>query len=592
MQEILQKFEGTLYMSSLDLNSAYLQIGLDENSRQYTAFLFETTVYQYKRVPYGFRNSLSAFIRAMKLTLGAEMDAYVVFYVDDILIYSKSFEEHVTHLDTVLNKLTKAGFTLNIKKCQFCRKEIKFLGHIINKSGVSTDPERVEAIRNYPVPQNRKQLRQFLGICNFHSRFIVGYVNYAASLYPLLKQDSNWEWNSEKQEAFQTLRKCFAKSIQLVYPNEEKPYAIYTDASKLGVSAILTQEDKGKMSIVSTASRVLTETERKYTTSEQELLAVVYALQKFRIFVIGHSVIIYSDNKALTFLKKCNLNSGRITRWVMQLQEYDLTINHIKGTENFFADTLSRNPTNLSKEERHVLKGAQEILVAKVDIYNDQTLKEELKRLEFHHSNDPVLRSIKEKLKEDTIKFQDKYMIREHILYCKNQHNYPYWRIMLPPSLEHQVIKYTHYTPGHQGTSKCLPHISQSFYVKNIGRKLRKFIACCDECQKTKHPNRTYESELLSHLPKSPSELVALHFYGPLPIGRGGVKYLLVCLEVFSKHVTLYPLKSATTRSCLNKLVNHYISKKQTCKSLFLESSTSTNSSTNYINRPRITIYE
>jgi hypothetical protein len=180
IQEILQKFEGTIYMSSLDLNSAYLQIELDKDSRKYTAFLFETTVYQYKGVPYGFRNSLSAFIREMKLTLGVETEEYVVFYVDDILIYSKSFEEHVIHLDTAIKKLTKAGFTLNIGKCQFCREEIKFLGHIINKSGVSTDSEKVEAIRHNPVPQNRKQLRQFLGICSFHSRFIVGYANYAA----------------------------------------------------------------------------------------------------------------------------------------------------------------------------------------------------------------------------------------------------------------------------------------------------------------------------------------------------------------------------------------------------------------------------
>jgi hypothetical protein len=128
---------------------------------------------------------------------------------------------------------------LNINKCNFCRKEVKFLGHIINETGVLADPERIEAILKYPIPRNCKQLRQFLGICNFHSRFIVGYANYAAPLYSLLKQGIKWEWTSELQESFSKLRESFAYSIQLVHPSHEKPYEIYTDASKVGVSAIL-----------------------------------------------------------------------------------------------------------------------------------------------------------------------------------------------------------------------------------------------------------------------------------------------------------------------------------------------------------------
>jgi hypothetical protein len=134
MQETLHKFGGVQYISYLDLSSTYLQIELAEESRKFTAFLFGTTVYQYKRVPYGFKNSLSAFIRALKLTLGKETEEYVVFYVDDILIYSKSYEEHLAHVDSVLSKLTRAGFTINIEKCQFCKVEVKFLGHRINKN--------------------------------------------------------------------------------------------------------------------------------------------------------------------------------------------------------------------------------------------------------------------------------------------------------------------------------------------------------------------------------------------------------------------------------------------------------------------------
>jgi hypothetical protein len=188
LHELLQRFHGTKFMTSIDLSKAFLQLPLKKSSRPYTAFLFDSTVYQYKRAPYGFRNSLSGFVRALKLALGNETSEFVVYYVDDILIHSRSFNEHLRHIDIVMHKLTQAGFTVNAAKCQFCQTEITFLGHRITQTGVSADPARVEAILNYPPPRNQKQLRQFLGTCNFHHRFIVNYADYIAPLLPLMKK--------------------------------------------------------------------------------------------------------------------------------------------------------------------------------------------------------------------------------------------------------------------------------------------------------------------------------------------------------------------------------------------------------------------
>jgi hypothetical protein len=383
-----------------------------------------------------------------------------------------------------------------------------------------------------------------------------------APLTPLLKQGAKWDWTEERQDAFLRLRESFAHSIQLVHPRDELPYAVYTDASKLGISAILTQESKpGETLIVSTASRVLSPVERRYFTCEQELLAVVYALQKFQIYVIGHSITHYSDNKALSFLKRCNLTSGRVTRWVMQLQEYDLKIVHIKGTDNFFADTLSRYPIGLSQESRDIALKPREIFVAKVNLGTDKKLMKELGNLSEHQRGDPVLMRIREELEKNPINLQDKYMTRNDVLYCKNDRAHPYWRIMLPNKLEYRVIEYVHTLLGHQGTDKCMVQLSQTFHLKSLGRKMRKFVAHCDICQRAKHPNKAYEMERISHLPTRPGELLTIDLYGPLPTGRGGVKHLLVCLDYFTKHVTLYPLKAATTRSCLKKLKDHYFLK-------------------------------
>jgi hypothetical protein len=195
------------------------------------------------------------------------------------------------------------------------------------------------------------------------------YADYTAQLLKLLKKEQKWEWTEKEQAAFVNLRNSFASSIQLVHPSENATYAIYTDASKLGISAILTQNgNESEILIVSTALRVLSPTEQRHTRCEQELLAVVYAFQKFRIYVTGHPVIVYTDNKALSFLKKCQLTSSPVTRCVMQLQDFDLNIEHIKGTNNYFADLLSRNPVGINSEIRKQTRGKHEILVAKINL--------------------------------------------------------------------------------------------------------------------------------------------------------------------------------------------------------------------------------
>jgi hypothetical protein len=559
LHELLQRFHGAKYMTSIDLAQAFLQIKLKKTSRPYTAFLFDSAVYQFKRTPYGFRNSLSAFVRGLKLALGFETAEFVVYFVDDLLIYSRSFSDHLIHIDMVLDRLTRAGFTVNAAKCRFCEKEISFLGHKIDQTGVSADPSRMDAILKYPAPRNLKQLRQFLGTCNFHNRFILNYADYVAPLLPLMKKGTRWRWTADNQVAFETLRAQFAKSIHLIHPSDDLPYEIYTDASKFGISCILTQTNEGgERHIVSTASRVLTSTEQRYSTCEQELLAVVYALQKFRIYVFGHQITVYSDNKALSFVKKCALTSNRVTRWVLQLQEYDLDIQYIKGTDNFFADVLSRNPVGLEPKDLQQLRKPRDIVVAPIKLYLDTQIKEDLKRLAEFQSRDRRVEKIKQKLVTALPALDDKYSLKDGILHFKGRTTFLYWRPYLPSELEDKVIKYVHTLSGHQGTDRCIEQINHTFYVRNLGRKVRRFISHCDICQRVKHPNRSYDVEVRAHLPSEPGELMSLDLYGPLPTGRAGVKYILVCLDVFTKHVKLYPLRAATTRACLNKLTNHY----------------------------------
>ena len=166
---------------------------------------------------------------------------------------------------------------------------------------------------------------------------------------------------------------------------------------------------------------------------------------------------------------------------------------------------------------------------------------------------------MKDKVTNQTAKVQDEqYAILDGVIHCKNHIGYSFWRPMLPSSLENKVIKFVHFSLGHAGSEKCIAEIAHTFYVKNLGRKVRKILFCCDVCQHVKHPNRSYEIESRSHLPEKSGDLCALDLYGQLPVGHGGVQYILVCLDVFSKHIKLYPLRAATTKACLNKLTTDY----------------------------------
>jgi hypothetical protein len=185
----------------------------------------------------------------------------------------------------------------NAAKCQFCKPEIKFLGHIISAEEVKADRERIEAILRYPVPKNQRQLRESFGICNFHQQFILNYSSYVEPLLTLLRKGNEWQWTDALRQAFETLTAKFAHSIQLIHPDEQKGWIINVDASGRAIGSVLLQErDDGGFNIVSTASRVLNQNKQRYTTCEKELLAIVYALQRFRIYIYGRKVTLFTDN--------------------------------------------------------------------------------------------------------------------------------------------------------------------------------------------------------------------------------------------------------------------------------------------------------
>lgn len=299
-------------------------------------------------LPFGLKTAVGSFTRAMDVILGPEVRESTFNFVDDLLIGSKSFEDHLADLDRVLTRLQDAGMTVNLEKSSFFKDEVHFLGHIISFRGISTDPAKVEAISKFPVPKSQKHLRAFLGLCNYYRRFCGRYSETMVPLIQFLKKGSRWNWGPVEQQAFEEAKELFLNTVMLKFSDFRKTFFLQTDSSgiALGVELYQLMEDN-EHGVIGFASRALKVAELFFTVTEKKLLASVFGLQKFRTILLGHKVVIRTADYALKFLKLCRLLNDRLTRWSLFLNEFDYEVEHIRRVENVVADTLSRFPPEL-----------------------------------------------------------------------------------------------------------------------------------------------------------------------------------------------------------------------------------------------------
>lgn len=566
-EEILQQFNNVNWLSSIDLTSSYWQIGLTPESKQYTAFKYNQRTYQFKVLPFGLSTSVGAFTRAMDLVLGEEVKDFTKPYVDDLLVSSETFEEHLRHLRMIFERCRLTGAKLNFAKSKFGRDSVPFLGHILTPSGVSPDPKKLLLIQNWPVPRNVRQLKALLGLCNYYRRFQRYYSNAVVKLQTLLKKGVKWLWTPELNQDFENLKTMFIKKVGLAYPHYNKPFYIQCDASDFGIGGQLYQlDDNQEIQVISMSSRLLRGGELNYTISEKELLAIVHCLLKFRIFVLGsNDLTIITDHKALTFILQCRLLSNRLTRWILAIQEFHFKIIHCTGKENKVADILSRFPQQDNGEIVESVSRERELVIAKINLSVDKPLKARLKQLSVHQATDAYFGNIIAELSADpTSPASTKYLLFKSLLYHKpNYHDQENtWKVCVPAGLVNEVIWGMHKEIGHFGATKCLAALQESFYWKGMGRSVRKTIPTCDLCQKTKHTNCSLHGTYQYIIPQKMGELVATDIYGPLPKGVFASRYILVFVDLFSKYVSLYVLRNATANACVLK-VEDYVARVQ-----------------------------
>lgn len=343
IDDLLDTLGKAKVFSALDMRAGFHQVPLDESSKELTAFTTKFGTYHYNTLPMGLVNSPATFQRLIDLCFRPLINKCLVAYIDDLNVYSNNDQEHLQHLELVFQCVETANLKLNPEKCFFFKDHLKFLGYIVTKDGIHTDPEKIKKIVEYPQPTTTTQVRSFLGIASYYRRFIKDFAAIARPLHDQTKTKKKIPWTQQTTESFETLKKLLTTAPVLARPDFNKEFILVTDASKLGLGCVLSQLDEdGKEHPVVFASRGLKPNEANYAPTKLECLAVIWAVKLFRPYLHGKKFMIITDHSALTGLLKTPNPTGLIARWIVTLSEYDFDIKYRPGRVNESADFLSR----------------------------------------------------------------------------------------------------------------------------------------------------------------------------------------------------------------------------------------------------------
>lgn len=564
IDDTLDRLSGAKFFTKIDLTSGYYQVELDEESKEKTAFETPDGHYEFNRLGMGLCNAPATFQRLMYKVLGNLMWTHSMAYLDDIVIFSKTFEEHIVHLEQVFEKLREAGLKVKPKKCSIAHRRLQYLGHIVDADGVRPDPANVEALTNYPQPKNVKQIQQFLGICGYYRRFINDFASLAKPLTALIHKNAKWEWSSQCTDSFIKLRSYLLQYPLLRHPDFSKPFMIYTDASAFGIGAILKQlDDKGKEVVVSYASRTLSRPEQNYSATERECLAIIFAVKKFRPYLYGTKFTVVTDHCSLCWLMKISQPNGRLTRWSLCLQDFEYEVIYKNGRKHLDADALSRNPTGLCPAPENALA----ISEGKIQCIADDQEVDEAPLLVMTVEEVTSMRALQlqDNWSKELINCIEApqvshprnlrraarcYEVKDGLLHRK------LWTdqgkklvICLPKEHRKDALDTFHDCPtgGHLGIRKTWSKIRHRYFWPKIHAQVINYVQSCHACNSRKTDTQQPVGKLQPLPPVyHPFERVGLDKLGPLPESIDGNKYIFVVTDYCTRTVIVKATPNGT----------------------------------------------
>ncbi|KAJ7947141.1 Retrotransposon protein, putative, Ty3-gypsy subclass [Quillaja saponaria] len=517
--DLFDQLSGAKYFTKLDLRSGYYQVRIAEGDEPKTTCVTRYGAFEFLVMPFGLTNAPATFCTLMNQVFRGYLDKFVVVYLDDIVIYSSTLEDHKQHLQLVFNRLRENQLFVKREKCSFAQKRIKFLGHIIEEGRVRMDLDKVKAIQEWKTPTSVTELRSFLGLANYYRRFVEGYSRKAAPLTELLKKGTVWHWGEPCQTAFEDMKLAMINDPVLALPDISKPFEVQTDASDYALGGVLLQESHP----VAYESHKLSQAERRYTAQEKEMLAVIHCLRVWRHYLLGSKFIVKTDNTGVSHFFTQPKLTPKQGRWHEFLAEFDFEFEHKAGKSNQAADALSR------KAELAAMTYVAHISASRVATSMRERIRENLDK-------DPVAQAIINLAKEGKTR---QFWVEDGLLMAKGS------RLFVPKAgdLRRTLMKECHDTlwAGHPGWQRTYALLKQGYYWPQMREDAVNYSKTCLICQQDK-VERKKIAGLLEPLPvpTRPWESVSLDFITSLS-RVGDLSTILVVVDRFSKYATFIP---------------------------------------------------
>jgi len=458
------------------------------------------------------------------------------------------------------------------KKCHFLEQEVKFLGHLVSGEGLRMDPEKQRCVKEWPEPSNVRELRGFLGFATYYRRFIRGYSDIVEPLNRLLRKEGDYIFGEEQKESMRSILHKLTTDVMLNHPNMDKPFILDTDASDVGIGAVLSQEIEGIEKVVAYYSKSLSQQERNYCTTRKEMLALVKAVKNFRYYLLGKHFIARTDHSALQWLTSFKEPEGQVARWLEQLQEYDFQVRHRKGVAHSNADALSRRPCLMENCQSCLKKEARwgvRQLVLDIDWAEVQSVDVDITSVSSKFAN-----SVDRPSKQDmgTMSWTVLQLWRqweslefcEGILYRRRHRKLSQNRqLVVPKKCRLSILEELHggRTSGHFGAERTFQALKSRFYWPGYRKSVEVHCAGCLPCLGRNHPGKSSVPPLGLRVVGYPFERIAVDIMGPLRLSERGNKYILVVGDYFTKWVEAYPIADQEASTVGRVLCEEFISR-------------------------------
>ncbi|XP_078472915.1 LOW QUALITY PROTEIN: uncharacterized protein LOC144734543 [Lampetra planeri] len=559
IDDTFDSLAGARYFSTLDLASGYWQVEMTEEDRPKTAFTTPMGLFEFRVLPFGLTNAPATFQRLMELVMRGLQWEQCLIYLDDVIVFSRSLSEHWSRLREVFQRLRAAHLKLKPRKCYIAQREVGYLGHRVSEAGVSTDPEKVRAVVDWPRPRNLTEIRSFLGLATYYRRFVKGFSEIARPLTQLTSPKNPYQWSEACQTAFTILKDHLTHTPTLAFPDFTTDFILDTDACSSGLGAVLSQVQGGTERVIAYASRTLSGAELNYCVTRQELYAVIFACKQFRPYLYGRKCRVRTDHYALQFLLTFKEPRGQMARWLAQLQEYNLQIEYRAGRTHANADALSRRPAVRAETREGRI---QEDVGCAFPGLDDEQLRQTQQRDPDLAAVEAALRERKDALPGPWSGLYARLCVENGVVRELADAGQP-GCICVPAHVRPQLLRLVHDHPlgGHDGERRTRETLRRQYLWPKLAQDVAAWVQGCRACQQCGQKPARYQVPLRPFRVSQTNQLVGIDLQGPFPRSHRGNRYILVAVEYFTRYPRAVAIPDKTALVVARAFVENYVLK-------------------------------